>query len=267
MYICTCNYTCTEMQSNLVFSPKLITVTIKFFLTQIDKTKHNRLGMRHLRLIHLLLDADSCQRNVYNTVRAAINLIRQSMSPSNFFVSLHTAYKNPPTFLSKETQYTKHMSCPDGPARKLGHCCDLVQLAAERDKPSGKHGSVMSKMRAGNAFKVFLCIPLGVIWGHMVDIEESPLKSPINVCPSPHKVRIGQFTGLQLSCKMLQSGGVLWTHSCMQLIKSGIVLCRQITFFLSLCVISPFMEVKWSTLAVRIQKHLQQVVYQKQNLS
>lgn len=53
----------------------------------------------------------------------------------------------------------------------------------------------------------------------------------------------------------------------MHAIKSGIVLCRQITFFLSLCVISPFMEVKWSTLAVRIQKHLQQVVYQKQNLS
>lgn len=55
--------------------------------------------------------------------------------------------------------------------------------------------------------------------------------------------------------------------SFMHAIKSGIVLCRQITFFLSLCVISPFMEVKWSTLAVRIQKHLQQVVYQKQNLS
>lgn len=51
--------------------------------------------------------------------------------------------------------------------------------------------------------------------------------------------------------------------SFMHAIKSGIVLCRQITFFLSLCVISPFMEVIWSTLAVRIQKHLQQVVYQK----
>lgn len=48
--------------------------------------------------------------------------------------------------------------------------------------------------------------------------------------------------------------------SFMHAIKSGIVLCRQITFFLSLCVISPFMEVKWSTLAVRIQKHLQQVL-------
>lgn len=42
--------------------------------------------------------------------------------------------------------------------------------------------------------------------------------------------------------------------SFMHAIKSGIVLCRQITFFLSLCVISPFMEVIWSALAVRNSK-------------
>lgn len=102
-----------------------------------------------------------------------------------------------------------------------------------------QHGSVMSKMRAGNALKVFLCIPLGVIWGHMVDIEESPLKSPINVRPSPHKVRIGQFTGLYsclVKCYSLEvCCGLI--HACNKKWNSFVstnyffpVLVRNITF-------------------------------------
>lgn len=93
----------------ILFSPWLINNCHNkkgFLWTQIDRTKHNRLGMRHLRLIYLPLDADSCQRNVYNPVRPAINLIQQSMSLSISFVSLHTHTQKPPTFLSKESHIT-----------------------------------------------------------------------------------------------------------------------------------------------------------------
>lgn len=46
--------------------------------------------------------------------------------------------------------------------------------------------------------RFFLCIPLGVIWGHMVDIEELPLKSPINV--SPHLTKLELVSLQDYSC-------------------------------------------------------------------
>lgn len=153
----------------ILFSPWLINNCHNkkgFFWTQIDRTKHNRLGMRHLRLIYLSLDADSCYRNVYNTVRAAINLIRQSMSLSIFFVSLNTHTQKPPPFLSKESHITCMQVWDLQMVCKKGILLWPGRAGSRKGQTVRQHGSVMSKMRArmpSRFFSVFLLVLFGDI--------------------------------------------------------------------------------------------------------
>lgn len=69
-------------------------------------------------------------------MKAAINLIRnQCHCPSSLFPCTLT-HKNLPHSCQKKAILHASLSCPDSLQERV-YCCDLVELAVERDKPSG----------------------------------------------------------------------------------------------------------------------------------